>query len=169
MHQFEQNMLGNVRFCTTQFLKQPVVHLSGWLAYFFLQYTLETFAEKRDTKWKFAPYFGGPVDGPHNGPAPMPWAIQTQSPSAFQDHVQHICIPHTESVRVSYWSLWLSQRVLHGACDYLFCAQCVHSCSIPALYIPPALSQLWWTRAVSLLDLFWKRKGQCRCDSCFLR
>ena len=25
----------------------------------------------------------------------------------------------------------------------------------------PALPQLWWTRAVSLLDLFWTRKGKC--------
>ena len=25
----------------------------------------------------------------------------------------------------------------------------------------PALPQLWWTRAVSLLDLFWTWKGQC--------
>ena len=65
-----------------------------------VQYTLETFTEKRQTKWKFVPYFGGPLDGPHNGPAPMPWDIQVQRPPVFQNENRNIPIPRTESVKV---------------------------------------------------------------------
>ena len=36
----------------------------------YLQYTLETFCEGRNTGYINEPYRGGPVDGPQNGPPP---------------------------------------------------------------------------------------------------
>eukprot|EP00794_Sanderia_malayensis_P005601 gene5601-6290_t len=63
-------------------------------------YMLETFIESRTFNWYQEPYLGGPVDGPQNGPAPMPWSILVQHPPPFQPTVFHTEIPHTASVKV---------------------------------------------------------------------
>ncbi len=34
------------------------------------QYTLETYTERRETKWKYKPYKDGEIDGPMNGTIP---------------------------------------------------------------------------------------------------
>ncbi|XP_063952493.1 protein SSUH2 homolog [Lytechinus pictus] len=62
-------------------------------------YTLETFSERRTTKWVHTPYVGQPIDGPHNGPAPLPWAITADFPALFKNHTRKIEVPHTASVK----------------------------------------------------------------------
>nr|XP_026695861.1 protein SSUH2 homolog isoform X2 [Ciona intestinalis] len=65
-------------------------------------YTLETFTEGRTTKWHYVPYSGGFVDGPHNGPAPGPWDIQSNATALFKTEVKKVEIPHTASVRACH-------------------------------------------------------------------
>ncbi|XP_054751524.2 protein SSUH2 homolog isoform X1 [Lytechinus pictus] len=62
-------------------------------------YTLETFTEKRTTKWVHEPFSGQPIDGPHNGPAPLPWNIAVNIPSMFQNSIAKVEVPHTASVK----------------------------------------------------------------------
>ena len=47
------------------------------------------------------PYWLGlPVDGPANGPAPVPWDIMVNTPHMFQDTSHEVEVPHTASVKV---------------------------------------------------------------------
>ena len=45
-------------------------------------------------------WLGLPVDGPANGPAPMPWDIPVNTPNMFQDASCEVEVPHTASVKV---------------------------------------------------------------------
>lgn len=64
-------------------------------------YVLESFAEKRSTKWYTEPYARGqPVDGPMNGPAPTPWEIDVQPPPPFMDTSVDLEVPHTATIKV---------------------------------------------------------------------
>ncbi|PNF35665.1 SSUH2-like protein [Cryptotermes secundus] len=62
-------------------------------------YELQTFTEKRETSWKFVPYSGGEVDGAENGPAPLPWDINSQPSDMFKNEEKFIRVPHTSSVK----------------------------------------------------------------------
>ncbi|XP_001199642.2 protein SSUH2 homolog [Strongylocentrotus purpuratus] len=62
-------------------------------------YTLETFSENRTTKWVHTPYVGQPIDGPQNGPAPLPWSIPADFPALFMNNTRKIEVPHTASVK----------------------------------------------------------------------
>ncbi|XP_030853629.1 protein SSUH2 homolog isoform X1 [Strongylocentrotus purpuratus] len=62
-------------------------------------YTLETFTEKRTTKWVNEPFSGQPVDGPQNGPAPLPWSIAVNIPAMFTNSIAKVEVPHTASVK----------------------------------------------------------------------
>lgn len=64
----------------------------------------------------------------------------------------------SRSVALVHVSTYQQHTLQLTKLDAIECLNKIHS---------PALSQLWWTRALSLLDLFWKRKGQCKCDSLF--
>jgi hypothetical protein len=59
----------------------------------YLQYTLETFCEGRNTGYINEPYRGGPVDGPQNGPPPPPWAIPCQPNGMFDSHTKKMEVP----------------------------------------------------------------------------
>jgi len=61
--------------------------------------TLETFIEKRKTGVVRIPYDGGPVDGPRNGPAPLPWKIPCSPTSKFEDETIKLKIPNTTTVK----------------------------------------------------------------------
>lgn len=63
------------------------------------QYELQTFTEKRETSWAFTPYGGGDVDGPSNGPAPLPWDVEAHPAHMFHDEVKVVQVPHTASVK----------------------------------------------------------------------
>ncbi|KAJ1525660.1 hypothetical protein ONE63_008878 [Megalurothrips usitatus] len=64
-----------------------------------LQYTLETFTERRETAWTFTPYLGEEVDGSENGPAPLPWDLEVQPAQRFASEVKCLPVPHTSSVK----------------------------------------------------------------------
>ncbi len=68
------------------------------------QYTLETFTEARSTSRKQKPYHGGILDGPENGAAPLPWQIQVQPATPFQESTQIVTVPHTDTVKVGVHS-----------------------------------------------------------------
>ena len=71
------------------------------------QYTLETFCEGRTTARTEIPFPGGVIDGPFNGPPPMPWDIPCAPAQHFADQVYKLPVPHTEEVRVSegFWAM----------------------------------------------------------------
>lgn len=58
------------------------------------QYELQTFTEKRETSWAFTPYGGGDVDGPSNGPAPLPWDVEAHPAHMFHDEVKVVQVGH---------------------------------------------------------------------------
>lgn len=68
---------------------------------FAFQYKLETFTESRSTKKKKKPYKGGHVDGPENGPAPLPWQIKCEPKKLFKDDKIKKEVPHTAKVKVT--------------------------------------------------------------------
>jgi hypothetical protein len=47
-------------------------------------YELQTFTEKRETSWTYAPHKGGEVDSPARGPAPLPWDIEERPSHMFK-------------------------------------------------------------------------------------
>ena len=55
--------------------------------------------ERRRVEWRSRPYFGGPVDGPFNGPPPGTWDIYQEKPPPFVETTFHHVVPHTEVVR----------------------------------------------------------------------
>ncbi|XP_067935197.1 protein SSUH2 homolog [Watersipora subatra] len=63
-------------------------------------YTLETFCEGRTTARTEIPYLGDAVDGPFNGPPPMPWDITCAPTQQFSDQVYKLPVPHTAEVRM---------------------------------------------------------------------
>ena len=66
-------------------------------------YTLETFTERRETSWQFAPYDGvSPFDGPHNGPAPAAWDIIVNPRQDFAKHDVITEVPHTSNIRICH-------------------------------------------------------------------
>lgn len=63
-------------------------------------YRLKSLLETRKTKYVHEPYYGTPIDGPQNGPAPPSWAIPIRAPDDFiKGKSGAIPVPHTESVR----------------------------------------------------------------------
>ena len=68
--------------------KQMVITSMDYVPAF--HYELQTFTEKRETSWTYAPHKGGEVDGPGRGPAPLPWDIEERPSHMFkvwaQDH-----------------------------------------------------------------------------------
>ena len=48
----------------------------------------------------FEVFTGLPIDGPENGPAPLPWDIVISPPEMFQDNKFYKEVPHTASVKV---------------------------------------------------------------------
>ncbi|XP_043208589.1 protein SSUH2 homolog [Amphibalanus amphitrite] len=65
---------------------------------FTFKYTLESFVEKRETKWKFEPFSGNglPAGG---GPAPQPWEIPLTPGALFKDEKKVLQVPNTQTLR----------------------------------------------------------------------
>lgn len=68
----------------------------------YIQYTLETFTEKRQTCWVFEPYMGGHVDGPSKGLPECPWDVVVDQPEPFHNNVTTKTVKHTECVKVCH-------------------------------------------------------------------
>ena len=58
-------------------------------------YELQTFTEKRETSWTYAPHKGGEVDSPARGPAPLPWDIQEKPLHMFKGDMATLIYIHT--------------------------------------------------------------------------
>ena len=65
-------------------------------------YELQTFIEKRETSWTYAPHKGGEVDSPARGPAPLPWDIEEKPVTMFKDEVRVVTVPHTGVVKACH-------------------------------------------------------------------
>lgn len=65
-------------------------------------YELQTFLEKRETSWTYAPHKGGDVDGPCRGPAPLPWDIEEIPSQMFKDEVRVVTVPRTGVVKACH-------------------------------------------------------------------
>jgi hypothetical protein len=63
-------------------------------------YTLETFGERRSTKWSSMPYSGEPIMV--TGSPPGPWDIQVQAPQMFVTSTMDAEVPNTASVKPCY-------------------------------------------------------------------
>lgn len=62
-------------------------------------YIMETYTEGRKTKFAQVPYKGEIVDGPHMGPAPLPWEIACSPKQLFKNDTVIIEVPHTSCVK----------------------------------------------------------------------
>ncbi|XP_077870107.1 protein SSUH2 homolog [Saccoglossus kowalevskii] len=62
-------------------------------------YSLESYTEKRSTKWAYETYQGQVIDGSSNGTAPSPWDIEARPPPLFQSHTVNMEVPHTASIK----------------------------------------------------------------------
>ncbi|XP_071945280.1 protein SSUH2 homolog [Antedon mediterranea] len=65
-------------------------------------YHLESFSESRSTKRVFVPFYGGNVDGPQMGAAPLPWEMPCQPDNLFMDHTKTLEVPHTSEIKSCY-------------------------------------------------------------------
>eukprot|EP00043_Microstomoeca_roanoka_P016302 m.165920 g.165920 ORF g.165920 m.165920 type:complete len:357 (-) comp16434_c1_seq3:335-1405(-) len=68
----------------------------------YLAYVLETYSEQRYVAWTLEPFIGEMVDGPENGTAPQPWAVDVPIRRPFQKENIHVQIPHTAVIRPCY-------------------------------------------------------------------
>jgi DnaJ-class molecular chaperone len=67
------------------------------------QYTLETFSEKRETKWKYYGYKGGEIDGEENGAIPYKWDVKVNTPESFSRKIKiKLVMPHSEEVKICH-------------------------------------------------------------------
>ena len=60
-------------------------------------YELQTFTERRETCWTYAPHKGD--TGHTDGPAPLPWDINEKPVAMFKDDVRLVPVPNTGVVK----------------------------------------------------------------------
>ncbi|KAI1308960.1 Protein SSUH2 -like protein [Halotydeus destructor] len=65
-------------------------------------YRLTTMYEKRTTIDVAVPYYGEELDGPENGPPPMPWDIPVHPAEQFAGGEAHSEVPHTAHTKLCY-------------------------------------------------------------------
>ena len=65
-------------------------------------YELQTYVEKRETNWTYAPHKGGSINGPSHGRAPLPWDIVEEPTNMFKDEVRIVSIPHTDVIKACH-------------------------------------------------------------------
>ena len=64
------------------------------------QYTLETYSERRETKWKYRGYRGRSIDGLMNGSIPYKWDMKVNTPESFSRKIMiKLVMPHSEEVK----------------------------------------------------------------------
>ena len=72
-----------------------------------LHYELQTFTERRETCWSYAPHRPDTkvdLDSPEKteGPAPLPWQIEERPGRMFRDEVRLVTVPHTGVVKTCH-------------------------------------------------------------------
>ena len=65
-------------------------------------YELQTFTEKRETNWSYAPHKGIDIDSATSGRAPLPWEVEEPPMSMFKDEVRVVTVPHTGVVKTCH-------------------------------------------------------------------
>ena len=65
-------------------------------------YELQTFTEKRETNWTYAPHKGIDIDSATSGRAPLPWEVDEPPVSMFKDEVRVVTVPHTGVVKTCH-------------------------------------------------------------------
>ena len=65
-------------------------------------YELQTFTEKRETNWSYAPHKGIDIDSATSGRAPLPWEVDEPPISMFKDEVRVVTVPHTGVVKTCH-------------------------------------------------------------------
>jgi len=65
-------------------------------------YELQTFTEKRETNWSYAPHKGIDIDSATSGRAPLPWEVDEPPMSMFKDEVRVVTVPHTGVVKTCH-------------------------------------------------------------------
>ena len=65
-------------------------------------YELQTFAEKRETNWVYAPHKGLDLDSATSGRAPLPWDIPEPPSNMFKEEVKVVTVPHTGVVKTCH-------------------------------------------------------------------
>ena len=66
-----------------------------------VQYSLESFVEKRKAGYEYKPYKGGEIDDPSQGRAPEAWEMEVKFKELFKKQDEKLEVPHTSTVRVS--------------------------------------------------------------------
>jgi len=65
-------------------------------------YELQSFCEKRETNWTYAPHKGIDIDSATSGRAPLPWEVEEPPLSMFKDEVRVVNVPHTGVVKTCH-------------------------------------------------------------------
>ena len=65
-------------------------------------YELQTFTEKRETNWAYAPHKGLDLDSATSGRAPLPWEVDEPPLSMFKEEVRMVTVPHTGVVKTCH-------------------------------------------------------------------
>ncbi len=99
-------------------------------------YELQTYVEKRETNWTYAPHKGGSINGPSHGRAPLPWEIVEDPTSMFKDEVRIVSIPHTDVIKACH-----KCRGTGG----MTCRECSGKVRISFLVLPEISTSMEWT------------------------
>ena len=63
-------------------------------------YEVETFSEKRETKWMVKSHDpSSPVDEPHNGPIPGPWDVVVLPSVEYSADKKKVTVPHSQHIQ----------------------------------------------------------------------
>lgn len=65
-------------------------------------YELQTFSEKRETAWTYAPYRPGTMESYPGGVPPLPWEIEEPPTQMFKDEVRLVTVPNTASTKTCH-------------------------------------------------------------------
>ena len=74
-----------------------------------LHYELQTFTERRETCWSYAPHrpdtkldLDSPERSEPESPAPLPWQIEERPGRMFRDEVRLVTVPHTGVIKTCH-------------------------------------------------------------------
>ena len=95
-----------------------------------LHYELQTFTERRETCWSYAPHRPenkSHVDGPEtcDDPAPLPWQLEQHPVKMFRDEVRLVTVPHTGVVKTCHKCRGTGGMVC-GECSGKGWVRCLH-------------------------------------------
>ena len=94
-----------------------------------LHYEIQTFTERRETCWSYAPHRAesqGPGDlGLDQGHAPLPWELEQAPGRMFREEVRLVTVPHTGVVKTCHKCRGTGGQ-LCGQCGGKGWVRCLH-------------------------------------------